>query len=395
LVKGRGQALMAIRHTIINGSQKVCLARVASAAPGPVETISRGWAGLAYSWRCGAAGAPGHALGYDRPGMLNRRRFLQTVSGGLLTAPVAAKAQQTRRPPTIGFLGSGTAAAQSQWTAAFVQRLRDLGWVEGRNVAIAYRWAEGRGERFAEIAAEFVRLKVDVILTHNTPPVLAAKRATSVIPIVFATAGDPVGSGIVASLARPGGNVTGLSSQAPDTAGKRLGLLREVIPGLQRLATVADVGNPYAALDVEEVRRAAHSLGLEVVTFEIRSAADVDPLFEALRGRVQALYVVSVPLIFVNRVRIISLALAARLPTMHSVREYVDAGGLMSYGPNWPHMWSRAAEIIDKILRGAKPGDIPVEQPTQFELAINLKTAKALGLTIPRSLLQRADQIIE
>jgi putative ABC transport system substrate-binding protein len=326
---------------------------------------------------------------------MERRTFMAMLAGGLLAAPLAAHAQQPAKLPTIGFLGSGTAAAQSQWTAAFVQRLRELGWSEGRNVAIEYRWAEGRSERFAEIAAEFVRLKVDVILTHNTPPVLAAKQATSVIPIVFATAGDPVGSGIVASLARPGGNVTGLSSQAPDTAGKKLELLRELIPGLHRLAILADVGNPYAALDVGEVRGAAHTLGLEVATFEIRLAGDIDPAFQAFKGRAQALYVLAVPLLFANRVRINTLALAARLPTMHGVREYVEAGGLMSYGPNWPHMWSRAADFIDKILRGAKPVDLPVEQPTKFDLVVNLTTAKALGLTIPPSLLLRADELIQ
>ena len=327
--------------------------------------------------------------------MMERRTFMALVSGSLLAAPLAAGAQQPAKLPTIGFLGSGTAAAQSQWTAAFVQRLRELGWSEGRNVAIEYRWAEGRSERFLEVAAEFVRLKVDVILTHNTPPALAAKQATSVIPIVFATAGDPVGSGIVASLARPGGNVTGLSSQAPDTAGKKLELLRDLIPGLLRLAILADVGNPYAALDVGEVRRAARTLGLEVATFEIRLAGDIDPAFQALKGHAQALYVLAVPLLFANRVRINTLALAARLPTMHGVREYVEAGGLMSYGPNWPEMWRRAADFIDKILRGAKPGDLPVQQPTKFELVINLKTAKALGLTIPPSLLQRADEVIQ
>ncbi len=326
---------------------------------------------------------------------MKRRAFIGTLAGSLLVAPLVAVAQKPAKLPTIGFLGSGTAAAQSQWTAAFVQRLRELGWSEGRNIAIEYRWAEGRSERFAEIAAEFVRLKVDVILTHNTPPALAAKRATSVIPIVFATAGDPVGSGIVASLARPGGNVTGLSRQAPDTAGKKLELLRELIPGLHRLAILADVDNPYAALDVGEVRGAARTLGLEVATFEIRLAGDIDPAFEALKGRAQALYVIAVPLLFANRVRINTLALAARLPTMHGVREYVEAGGLMSYGPNWPEMWRRAADFIDKILRGAKPADLPIEQPTKFELVINLKTAKTLGLTIPQSLLARADEVIQ
>ncbi len=317
------------------------------------------------------------------------------LTASLILAPLPAEAQSPAKPPTIGLMGSGTAAAQSQWTAAFVQRLRELGWSEGRNVAIEYRWAEGRSERFAEIAAEFVRLKVDVILTHNTPPTLAAKRATAQIPIVFATAGDPVGSGIVASLARPGGNVTGQSSQAPDTAGKKLELLRELVPDLHRLAILADVGNPFAALDAEEFRKAARALGLEVVTFEIRAASDIDRAFEALKGRAQAIYAVPVPLLFVNRVRINNLALAARLPTLHGVREYVEAGGLISYGPDWPRMWSRAADFVDKILRGAKPADMPVEQPTKFELAINLKTAKALGLTIPQSVLVRADHVIE
>jgi putative ABC transport system substrate-binding protein len=212
---------------------------------------------------------------------------------------------------------------------------------------------------------------------------------------VFATAGDPVGSDIVTSLARPGGNVTGLSSQAPDAAGKRLELLREVIPGLRRLAVLADVGNPYARVDTAEVEKAARPLGLEVMKPEMRVAEDIDPAFEALKGRVQALYVIAVPLLFVNRVRINQLALASRLPTSHAVREYVEAGGLMSYGPNWPEMWSRAADVVDKILRGAKPADIPVEQPSKFDLVINLKTARALGLTIPPSLLARADQIIE
>jgi ABC-type uncharacterized transport system substrate-binding protein len=328
------------------------------------------------------------------PGM-DRRRFLVTSLAGVLAAPLAVQAQQAGKVPTIGLMGSGTAAAQKPWTTAFVQRLRELGWSEGRTVAIEYRWAEGRSDRFAEIAAEFVRLKVAVILTHNTPPTLAAKRATTSIPIVFATAGDPIGSGIVASLARPGGNVTGLSSQAPDTAGKRVELLREVIPGLRRLATLSDVGNPFAAQDVEQVQTAARPLKLEVMKFEIRQAEDIDAAFEAFKGRAQALYVIAVPLAYVNRLRINNLALAARLPTMHGVQEYVEAGGLMSYGPNWPHMWSRAANLVDKILRGTKPADIPVEQPTDFDLVINLKTAKALGLTIPPSLLARADQVIE
>ena len=325
---------------------------------------------------------------------MERREFIALLGGAAVAWPLAVYAQQSAKR-TIGFMGSGTAGAQSEWTAAFVQRLRELGWRDGDNVTIEYRWAGGRNERFAEIAAEFVRLKVDVIVTHNTPPVLAAKQATSVIPIVFATAGDPVGSGVVASLARPGGNITGLSSETPDTAGKKVGLLRELVPGLSRFAILADVGNPYAALDERKIGEAARSLGIEVAPFEIRQAGELDATFEAMKGRVQALFVLAVPLLFANRIRINTLALAARLPTMHGVREYVEAGGLMSYGPNWPAMWRRAADLVDKILHGAKPADIPVEQPNKFDLVINLTTAKALRLEVSSSLLARADEVIE
>src|SRR6516164_2098536 len=209
---------------------------------------------------------------------MRRREFITLVGGAMVASPLAVYGQQSGKR-IIGFMGSGTAAAQSEWTAAFVQHMRDLGWRDGDNIAIEYRWGEGRSERFAEIAAEFVRLKVDLILTHNTPPVLAAKQATSVIPIVFATAGDPVGSGIVASLARPGGNITGLSSEAPDTASKRLSFLRELVPGLQRLAILADVSNLYAVLEERKIKDAAHILGIEVTTFELRRAADIDSAF--------------------------------------------------------------------------------------------------------------------
>ncbi len=261
----------------------------------------------------------------------------------------------------IGFLGATTPATDGQRLAAFVQRLRELGWIEGHNVAIEVRWAEGHSERFAEIAAEFVRLKVDVILTHNTPPVLAAKQATSVIPIVFATAGDPIGSGVVASLARPGGNVTGLSSQATDAVGKRLELLREMVPGFRRLAIFANVDSAFALLELNEVQTTARALGLEVATFETRRAQDIAPAFETLKGHADALYVVLDPITSGNRVGINILAASARLPTMHTVRELVEAGGLMSYGPNWVHQFRRAGDYVDKILRGAKPADIPVE----------------------------------
>ena len=311
---------------------------------------------------------------------MKRREFITLLGGAAAAWPLAARAQQPAKLPTIGFLGASTPSAESQWAAAFVQRLRELGWIEGRTVAIEYRWAEGRSERFAEIAAEFVRLKVDVIVTAGTAAVLAAKQATSVIPIVFAAAGDPVGTGLVASLARPGGNVTGLSIQATDLAGKRLELLREVVPGLRRLAIMANVGYPAAVLEMGEVQAAARTLGLEVATLEIRRAEDIAPAFEALKGRADALYVCADPLVTTNRIRINTLALGARLPTMHGVREYVEAGGLMSYGPNFPDLFRRAADYVDKILRGAKPADIPVEQPTKFDLVINLTTAKALGL---------------
>jgi putative tryptophan/tyrosine transport system substrate-binding protein len=324
-----------------------------------------------------------------------RRREFITLIGGAAGWPLVARAQQSARPLTIGFFGRTTRSAAVEWTAAFVQRLRELGWIEGRTIAIEYRWAEGREQRFAEIVAEFVRLKADVIVTSGTPQVLAAKQVTSVIPIVFATAGDPVASGLVASLARPGGNVTGLATLVPDLAGKRLELLREVVPGLRRLAIMGNVGNPVTVVEFREVREAAGTLGLEAHTLEIRRAQDIAPSFEALKGQADALYVCIDALIDTHRVRINTLALGARLPTMHASREYAEAGGLMSFGPNFPDLFRRAAEYVDKILRGVKPGDIPVEQPTKFDLVINLTTAKALGLEVPPTLLARADEVIE
>jgi putative tryptophan/tyrosine transport system substrate-binding protein len=326
--------------------------------------------------------------------MSTRRTFITLLGGAAAAWPLVARAQQAGKLPTIGFLGTAASSAWGPWTAVFVQRLHELGWIEGRTVAIQYRWAEGRAERLAEIAAEFVRLKVDVIVTGGNAAV-AAKQASSVIPIVFALMDDPVGMGLVASLARPGGNVTGLSMQSTDLAGKRLALLREVVPGLRRLAIMANVEYPAAVQEMGEIQAAAGTLGLDVPTFEIRRAEDIAPAFEALKGRAEALYVVGDALVFTHRVRINTLALAARLPTIFFLREYVEAGGLMSYGPNFPDLFRRAADYVDKILRGAKPGDIPVEQPTKFDLIINLTTAKALGLSIPESFLVRADEVIE
>jgi putative ABC transport system substrate-binding protein len=315
--------------------------------------------------------------------------------GGAAVWPVAALAQQAGKLPTIGVLAPGTPSSHRQWVAALVQRLRELGWIEGRTIAIEYRWAEGSSERAAQIATEFVRLKVDVIVTSATAPTLAAKQATSAIPIVFAASGDPVGSGLVASLARPGGNLTGLSLQFTDLAGKRMELLREVLPELRRLGLFAHVGSPSAVLEMRAVQSIGRALGLEVVTPVVGRPEDIAPAFESFKERVEALYVVADPLVNVHQVRINALALAARLGTMHGQREHVEAGGLMSYGPSNFDLYRRAADYVDKILRGTKPGDIPIEQPTKFNLIINLTTAKALGLEIPASVLARADEVIE
>ena len=324
-----------------------------------------------------------------------RRRNFIALLGGAASWPLTARAQQAGRLPTIGYLGSGALATESQRMAAFVQRLRELGWIEGRTVVIDYRWAEGRSERVADIAAEFVQDKVDLIFATGTEAALAAKKATALIPIVFPVAGDPLGSGMVASLARPGGNVTGLSNLAADLAAKRLEILRDVFPGLNRLAIMANVSSPGSVLEMDEFQEAARALRLEVIPLEIRRTEDIAPAIESLKGRVEALYVVGDPLANLNRVRINTFALVARLPTIYVQREYVEAGGLMSYGPNYAALFRRAADYVDKILRGAKPADLPVEQPTQFDLVINLVTARALGLTVPPTLLVRADEVIE
>ena len=327
-------------------------------------------------------------------GRVKRREFI-TLIGVPAAWPLAARAQQPERLPTIGFLGPLASSAMSLWTAAFVQRLRELGWIEGRTVEIEYRWGEGRSERFPEIVAEFVRLKVSVIVTGGTAAVIAAKQATSVIPIVFGSVADPVGTALVASLARPGGNVTGLSNQSADLPGKRLELLREVVPGLRRVAIMANISNPSNVLEMSEGQAAARTLGLDVVKLEIRRAEDIVPALDSLKGDAEALYVVTDALVNTNRVRINTLALGARLPTMFGEKGYVESGGLMSYGPNFPDLYRRAADYVHKILRGANVGDLPVEQPTKFELVINLATAKALGLTIPEAFLLRADEVIE
>lgn len=324
---------------------------------------------------------------------MRRRKLFSLVGGATAVSPFALRAQQPRLP-TIGVLGVSTSSNWARWVDAFGRRLAELGWIEGRTVAIEYRWAEGRSERFADIAAEFVRLKVDVILTVGSA-VGAAKQTTSTIPIVFAIAVDPVGTGMVASLARPGGNVTGLSTQTPELASKRIGLLREVLPDLRRFAIVGNVGYAGSIGEIAEVQSLARHLGLEVDVLGIRRPEDVGPGFGALDGAVQALYVCPDALVNATNAHINALALRARLPTIHPFRDYLQAGGFMSYGANNEDLFRSAANYVDKILRGAKPGDLPVEQPTTFELAINLATAKALNIAVPNSLLQRVDAVIE
>jgi len=325
--------------------------------------------------------------------MIGRREFI-TLLGGAAASPLAARAQQAGKLPTIGFLGGATATAWSYWSEAFVQRLRELGWSEGRTVAIEYRWAEGRHERAAEIAAEFVRLKVDVILTSGGV-LLAAKQATSTIRNCLCGRERSGRRRLRLKLARPGGNITGLSLQTTDLAAKRLELLREVVPGIRRLGVLANIGNAAAVPEIDEVQAAARVLGVEVAIFEMQRAEDIASAFAAFKSGAEAVYVCTDPLVLAQRARINTLAVAARLPTIYGPREHVEAGGLMSYGANFPDLFRRSAELVDKILRRAKPSDLPVEQPTKFDLVINLTTAKALGLEVPPTLLARADEVIE
>lgn len=323
-----------------------------------------------------------------------RRREFVTYLGGTAAWPLAVHGQTTKSA-TIGFLGANTAAVQRHYTAALIGRLRELGWVEGRNLTIEYRWAEGRYDRSPVLVRELVERKVDVIVTHAPPNVVAAKRVTSDIPIVFAAVGDPVSIGLVASLARPGGNITGLSLQSADLARKRLELLREILPAMRRLAVLGNADSPNNVLERGEIQAAAQTFGLDVIIPEIRTSQEIAPAIPVLKNRADALFVQTDPLTNTNRSQINALALDARLPTSFGVREFTEAGGLMSYGPSFADLFRRAGDYVDKILRGTKPGDLPVEQPTKFELVVNLKTAKALGLTVPQLLLARADEVIE
>jgi ABC-type uncharacterized transport system substrate-binding protein len=324
---------------------------------------------------------------------MRRREFITLLGGVAAIWPLSARAQQPSKLPTIGFLGAN-ASGFAPWASAFVARLRELGWIEGRTIAVEYRWSEGRPERYAEIAAEFVPLNVDVIVTVGSA-VPTVKQATSTIPIVSAVAIDPVGSGLVASLAKPGGNVTGLSIQANELAGKRLELLREVVPQLRRLAIMFNADNTQPVLEMGETQGEARRLGIEVAPLAIRRVEDVSPAFQGLKTRADALYVAVDQLIVANRAPILASALSERMPTIFSTSDFAKGGALMSYGPSYSDLFRHSADLVDKILRGTKPAEIPVEQPTKFELVINLTTANSLGLKIPPSLLARADEVIE
>jgi putative ABC transport system substrate-binding protein len=327
---------------------------------------------------------------------MRRRDFIAALGSTSALWPLAARAQQPSMP-VIGYLGTGTSSTQREWLATFTRRLHELGWREGQNLKIEVRFGEGRNERFAEIAAEFAALKVNMIVSSGGA-VPAIMRTTSTIPTIFAGANDPVGSGYVTSLARPGGNVTGLSLQSADLVGKRLELLRELVPKLKHLAVIGSGSaseSRGSVVEIDQVKASAEAQDIELATFQIDGPQDLARAFDAFKGKTEAVYVVSNPFTTTNRIGIITLALGARLPTMFGFQDMVEAGGLISYGPDLLDVWQRAADYADKVLRGTKPADIPVEQPTKFALAVNLTTAKALGLAIPGTVLARADEVIE
>jgi len=328
---------------------------------------------------------------------MNRRTFLCGLALGVLSVSLAAEAQQRGNVAKIGVLEQGAATPSGSGShEALRQGLRDLGYVEGQNLFIEYRFAEGKAERLPDLAAELIRLKVDVIVSGGTLAPLAAKHATKTIPIVLAAAGAPVETGLVASLAKPGGNITGLSNVSADLTGKRLQLLKEVLPGISRVAVLWNAANPISALVERETEAAARTLGLQVQSLEVRGPDDFEKaLPAAISGRAGALFVVDNPLVFVARLRVADFAIRTRLPMTAFYKPFAEAGGLMTFGASLADLYRRAATYVDKILKGVKPADLPVEQPTKFELVINLKTARALGLTIPQSILLRADQVID
>jgi putative ABC transport system substrate-binding protein len=326
---------------------------------------------------------------------LGRREFI-TLLGGAAAWPLAAQAQQTRQVYRIGFMGNSTAALEANLVGPFRDALRELGYQEGRNISIEYRWAEGKYERFPALAAELIAQKVDVIVTAGTPATLAVKAATTSVPLVMVAVGDPVGTGIVASLGRPGGNITGLSSIAPELEGKRLELLRELIPNLSHVAVLWNPVNPFHVTSLKQARVAAELLRMRVQSVEVRASEEIDGALAAIASeRPGALLILADRVFLHNRKRLMDFATQNRIPGVYAYRELVEAGGLMSFGPNYADMHRRAATYVDKILKGTKPADLPVQQPTKFELFVNVKAAKALGLTIPESFLLRADEVIE
>ena len=324
---------------------------------------------------------------------MRRREFIWLIGGAVAVLPRLALGQQPSKIPTVGFLVAGTQASHGDWVAGYAKRLSELGWTDGRNVTIEYRWAGGDNQRMADFVAEFVQRKVDVIVT-SANGVRIARQATSSIPIVFAAFGDPVAAGVAESLARPGGNVTGLTVAPSDLASKRIELLHEIIPNFRHLSAVVNSTGGFLR-EVEGIRASATALNVQAEVFELRTADDIALALAKLTGRADALYVVSEPLVNANKDQIIKAAMAAKIPTIFGFREFVDAGGLISYGPNFSDLFRRAADFTDKILRGAKPADLPIQRPVKFDLIVNLKTAKALGLKIPESFLLRADEVIE
>jgi putative ABC transport system substrate-binding protein len=325
-----------------------------------------------------------------------RREFITLIGGAATAWPLAAHAQQAGKIPRVGFMGNSTAALEANLVGPFRDGLRELGYQEGRNIVIEYRWAEGNYERFPALVAELLAVPVDVIVTAGTPATLAVKKATSTMPLVMIAVGDPVGTGVVPSLARPGGNITGLSSIAPDLEGKRLELLREVIPNLSHVVLFLNPLNPFHTVSMRQALTAAQALGIKLQPLEVRTSGELDGAFAAIvREKPDALLILADRVFLHDRKRMMDFATEHRLPSVNAYRELVEAGGLMSYGPSYEDMHRRAADYVDKILKGTKPGDLPVEQPTKFTLILNLKAARTLGIDVSPMLLARADEVIE